>query len=166
MQANENYMKLAIKTAIDSKARDGVAIGAVLVDSATGEVIAVGGSQVGPTKDPTAHAEINCIRAAAQQLGSDDLFGLTLFSTLEPCHMCLSASAWARIPRIFFGAYRRDVDETLFDIKGDFSDEREGKRMNLRENLTMSVTGGVLEKECADLLAKYHELPRHAHSVA
>ena len=80
--------------------------------------------------------------------------------------MCLSASAWARIPRVRFGAYRKDVDETLFDIKGDFSDEREGKRMNLRENLTMNVTGGVLGRECADLIAKYHELPKHAHGVA
>ncbi|HEV7454079.1 MAG TPA: nucleoside deaminase [Candidatus Saccharimonadales bacterium] len=165
MQTNEDYMRQAIETAIDSKNRGGVAIGAVLVDDATGEVVATGGSQVGPAKDPTAHAEINCIRAAARQIGSDDLFGLTLFSTLEPCHMCLSASAWARIPRIFFGAYRKDVDETLFDIKGDFSDEQEGKRMNLRENLTMSVIGGVLEDECAHLLAEYHELPKHAHII-
>lgn len=80
--------------------------------------------------------------------------------------MCLSAAAWARIPRVFFGAYRKDVDETLFDIKGDFSDEQEGKRMNLRENLSMQVAGGVLETECAALLATYHELPKHAHGVA
>lgn len=158
-------MKLAIKAAIDSKAKGGVAIGAVIVDEMAGKVIAVGGSQVGLTKDPTAHAEINCIRAAAKLRNSDDLFGLTLYSTLEPCHMCLSASAWARIQYVFFGAYRKDVDETLFDIKGDFSDELEGKRMNLRENLTMSVHGGILENECADLLTKYHELPKHAHSV-
>ena len=158
-------MSLAIQAAKDSAAKGGVAIGAVIVNSTTGEVSGVGGSQVGPTKDPTAHAEINAIRAAAQKLGSDDLFEYILFSTLEPCHMCLSASAWARIPRIFFGAYRKDVDETLFDIKGDFSDEQEGKRMNLRENLTMQVTGGVLEHECAELLANYHELPKHARSV-
>ena len=165
MQTNEEYMGLAINVAIESKSNGGVAIGAVLVNNTTGKVVAIGGSQVGPTKDPTAHAEINSIRAAAQKLGSDDLFGHTLYSTLEPCHMCLSASAWARIPRVFFGAYRKDVDETLFDIKGDFSDEQEGKRMNLRENLTMTVTGGVLENECTALLTQYHELPKHAHSV-
>lgn len=159
-------MNMAIQAAIQSKNSGGVAIGAVLVNNITGEVIATGGSQVGPTHDPTAHAEINAIRAAAQQLGTDDLFALTLFSTLEPCHMCLSAAAWARIPRVFFGAYRQDVDETLFDIKGDFSDEQEGKRMNLRENLSMSVTGGVLQNECSALLATYHELPKHAHGVA
>jgi len=164
MQHNDEYMHLAIQIAAASKECGGVAIGAVLVDS-TGKVVATGGSQVGPTQDPTAHAEINAIRAAAQQLGTD-LFELTLFSTLEPCHMCLSAAAWARIPRVFFGAYRKDVDETLFDIKGDFSDEQEGGRMNLRENLAMHVEGGVLESKCAALLEKYHELPKHAHSVA
>lgn len=162
MQTNEHYMELAIKAAKGSNDSGGVAIGAVLVSNTTGEVIAAGGSQVGPEKDPTAHAEINAIRDAARQLDTDDLFDLTLFSTLEPCHMCLSAAAWARIPRIYFGAYRKDVDETLFDIKGDFSDETEGKRMNLRENLSMTVQGGLLERECAELLSAYHEEPKHS----
>lgn len=165
MNKDQNYMRQAIKVAEESKNRGGVAIGAVLVDNATGKVIAIGGSQVGLAKDPTAHAEINAIRAACQQLGTDDLYGHTLYSTLEPCHMCLSAAAWARIPTVLFGAYRKDVDETLFDIKGDFSDEQEGGRMNLRENLEMHVTGGILEAECAELLAKYHELPKHAGGV-
>jgi tRNA(Arg) A34 adenosine deaminase TadA len=166
IHSNEDYMRMAITAAVDSQASDGVAIGAVLVDNTTGVVVATGGSQVGPAKDPTAHAEINAIRAAAQRLGSDDLTGLTLYSTLEPCHMCLSAAAWARIQQVFFGAYRKDVDETLFDIKGDFSDEQESKRMNLRENLTMTVHGGVLGSQCAELLAKYHELPKHSGRVA
>jgi tRNA(Arg) A34 adenosine deaminase TadA len=166
MQEHKVYMQIALKTAKKSHAEGGVAIGAVLVDTATGNVVATGGSMVGPTRDPTAHAEINCIRAAANKFNTDDLFTFTLYSTLEPCHMCLSASAWARIPRLFFGAYRKDVDESLFDIKGDFSDENEGKRMNLRENLSMNVEGGVLEKECAELLVKYHDLPRHTHKVA
>lgn len=162
MQTNEEYMKLAIQAAVTSQANGGVAIGAVLVNSTTGEVIATGGSQVGPTKDPTAHAEINAIRAASKRLDTDDLFGYTLFSTLEPCHMCLSASAWARIPSVIFGAYRKDVDASLFDIKGDFSDEQEGKRMNLRENLSMNVVGGVLEDDCAKLLATYHDGAKHS----
>jgi tRNA(adenine34) deaminase len=161
MQSNEEYMRLAVQAAIKSQQQGGVAIGAVLVDSQTGDVVAVGSSRVALAKDPTAHAEINAIRAAAQKLGTDDLFNLTLYSTLEPCHMCLSASAWARIPRLFFGAYRKDVDETLFDIRGDFSDEQEGARMNLRENLSMQVIGGVLEAECAQLLTAYHEEPKH-----
>lgn len=160
MKPIETYMQHAIDVAVVSKNSGGVAIGAILVDRQTGSVIAEGKSVVGLTKDPTAHAEINCIRAASQILGTDDLFDLMLFSTLEPCHMCLSASAWARITKIYFGAYKKDVNESLFDIKGDFSDEHEGRRMNLRENLNMAVTGGILEKECADLLINYND-PHH-----
>ena len=154
-------MRAAIEVAEHTVRTGGVAIGAVLVDSG-GTVIAAGGSMVGLTHDPTAHAEINAIRNAAKRLNSDDLYNLTLYSTLEPCHMCLSAAAWARIPGIYFGAYRKDVDPSLFDITGDFSDEAEGKRMNLRERTHMRVKGGICEAECAELLRRYHDAPRHS----
>lgn len=153
-------MQLAVNAATLSKNNGGVAIGAVLIDNQTGKVVAQGESIVALTKDPTAHAEINCIRAASQVLKTDNLSSLTLYSTLEPCHMCLSAAAWAQITRIYFGAYKKDVDASLFDIKGDFSDEREGKRMNLQGNLEMKVSGGILEKECAALLLNYYN-PHH-----
>ncbi len=166
MSDHESYMRAAIAAAQQAEASGGVAIGAVLVDNTTGEIIATGGSTVGITKDPTSHAEINAIRAAAGKLHTDDMFGLTLYSTLEPCHMCLSATAWARIPRLYFGAYRKDVDESLFDIKGDFSDEQEGGRMNLRENVAMQVKGGVLEQECAELLASYGDREHHSSPLA
>lgn len=155
-------MSYAIEAAEQAQEDDGVAIGAVLVDDTSGEVVAAGGSMVGPTQDPTAHAEIMCIRAAAQRLGSDDLYGHTLYSTLEPCQMCLSAAAWAKIPHIVFGAYRKDVDATLFDVDGAASDESEAARMNLREPARMQATGGVLETACARLLRGYHERPKHA----
>jgi tRNA(Arg) A34 adenosine deaminase TadA len=76
--------------------------------------------------------------------------------------MCLSAAAWARIQHVIFGAYRKDVDAALFDIRGKFSDEEEAARMNLREKTTMQVRGGVLERECADLLGTYHDLAKHS----
>ena len=158
---HQAYMQQAIQAAKAAQQNGGVAIGAVLVDNATGNVIATGGSVVGVTKDPTSHAEINAIRMAAKQRGTDDLFGCTLYSTLEPCHMCLSAAAWARIPHVYFGAYRKDVDPTLFDISGEFSAEQEAARMNLREDAKMEVIGGVLEQQCAALLAGYHERPKH-----
>jgi len=162
IKSHDEYMNDAIEIAHRAKDNGGVAIGAVLVDSISGNIISTGGSMVAVTHDPTAHAEVMAIRRAAELLGTDDLFNFTLYSTLEPCHMCLSAAAWARIPRVYFGAYRKDVDETLFDIKGDFSDEEEGKRMNLRENVSMSVVGGVQEDACATLLASHYELPHHA----
>ena len=158
---HEIYMRAAIDAAEQADDKDGVAIGAVLVDKA-GVIVARGGSMVGVTHDPTAHAEINCIRMAAKKMQSDDLYEFTLYSTLEPCHMCLSAAAWARIPQIFFGAYRKDVDSTLFDIRGDFSDEKEGRRMNLRERTRMKVIGGIRESECTALLAGYHERQKHS----
>jgi tRNA(Arg) A34 adenosine deaminase TadA len=160
-KTNDQYMQLAIAAAQAARREGGVAIGAVLVEESSGKVVATGGSLVGVTKDPTAHAEVNCIRAAAKNLGTGDLYEYTLYSTLEPCHMCLSAAAWAKIPRVFFGAYHKDVDETLFDVKGEFSDEQEANRMNLRENTGMHVAGGILEAECANLLGEYHELARH-----
>lgn len=162
MKRHEEYMNEAIAVASTTKANGGVAIGAVLVDHGSGLIVSTGGSLVAATHDPTAHAEINAIRKAADLLRTDDLFGLTLYSTLEPCHMCLSAAAWARIPRVYFGAYKKDVDATLFDIKGDFSDEEEGLRMNLREGISMDVIGGIQEEACAQLLATHNELPHHA----
>jgi uncharacterized cofD-like protein len=110
---------------------------------------------------PTAHAEVNVIRAASKQLGESDLFDYTLYSTLEPCQMCLSAAAWAKIPYVYFGAYRKDVDPSLFDTKKSIGDEAESTNMNLRENVTMQVHGGILENECAVLLGSYREKPRH-----
>lgn len=79
--------------------------------------------------------------------------------------MCLSAASWARIRKIFFGAYRKDVDQTLFDIKGHFSDEQEAQRMNLREDAKMQVRGGILEQECAGLLSSYHDFAKHSQQL-
>jgi tRNA(Arg) A34 adenosine deaminase TadA len=160
MQRQEAYMDAAMRVAQESRQNGGVAIGAVLVD-ANGVIIASGASTVALMHDPTAHAEVNCIRQAARDRESDDLYGTALYSTLEPCHMCLSAAAWARIGLVYFGAYRKDVDESLFDILGDFNDEAEAARMNLRENEAMRVVGGVREKECGALLKSYRDLPRH-----
>jgi len=152
LRTPEPYMRRAIAVAKQATYDGGAAIGAVIVDE-SGEVIAVGESLVRVAKDPTSHAEINAIRAAAKKRGGDDLFGCVLYCTLEPCHMCLSAAAWARLANVYFGAYRKDVDAALFDIKGDFSDEKEAARMNLRGDVKMKAQGGFLEAECAALLS-------------
>lgn len=150
-------MRLAISAAQKSKTVGGAPIGAILIHESTGKLISAGESIVGVIKDPTAHAEINCIRSASHQLKTDNLFDYTLYSTLEPCHMCLSAAAWARIPRIYFGAYRKDVNPDLFDIKTLTSDEMEAPNMNLREKITMRVKGGILEEACASILKDYQD---------
>lgn len=79
-------------------------IGAVLVDPATGEVVAEAHNQPIGLHDPTAHAEVLALRAAAQKLGNYRLTGLTLYVTLEPCAMCAGAISHARIGRVVYGA--------------------------------------------------------------
>src|SRR3954449_12536374 len=97
-----DFMRLAI-----DKTREGIdagqsPFGAVIVHG--GEGVAVTHNTVWLTTDPTAHAEVNCIRAAAKALNTIDLKGATLYSTTEPCPMCLSAIHWAKIERVIFGA--------------------------------------------------------------
>src|SRR5471030_2867064 len=95
-------MSLAI-----AKARDGIAagqspFGAIIVRGS--EVVAATHNTVWRDTDPTAHAEVNCLRAAAKALSTIALNGCTLYSTTEPCPMCLSAIHWAKIDRVVFGA--------------------------------------------------------------
>lgn len=79
------------------------------------EVVATGVNLVTSTNDPTAHAEITAIRRAAAELDSFSLAGLTLYSSCEPCPMCLAASFWARLDAAFFGASSADAHRAGFD---------------------------------------------------
>lgn len=96
-------MRIALEAAQAAALAGETPVGAVVVDSA-GEVIAVGANQPIGTHDPTAHAEIVALRAAAQKLGNYRLTDLTLVVTLEPCAMCAGAISHARIGRVVFGA--------------------------------------------------------------
>ncbi len=150
---DEECMLRAIDVARQSSLDGGAAIGAVLVDNESKEIIATGESLVRSTHDPTAHAEINAIRRASEIRGTDKLRDVTLYSTLEPCHMCLSAAAWARIPRVIFGSYKKDIHhDSYFDILGEFSDESEAFRMNIHSHDQMEVAGGVCRDACTELL--------------
>jgi tRNA(adenine34) deaminase len=101
---DEATMRIALEEAQAAAGRGEAPIGAAVLDPATGEVIArAGNSPIGLT-DPTAHAEILALRAAAAQLGNYRLTGLELFVTLEPCAMCAGAISHARIGRLVFGA--------------------------------------------------------------
>lgn len=94
---------LALAEAQAAAERGEVPVGAVLV-SAAGEVLARSGNRILELKDPTAHAEILVIRAAAARLGNERLIGTTLYVSLEPCTMCSGAIAMARIARVVFAA--------------------------------------------------------------
>jgi len=97
-------MRIALDAAQAAADRGETPVGAVVVDPASGEVIAVGANGPIGSHDPTAHAEIVAIREAARKLGNYRLTGLTLVVTLEPCAMCAGAISHARIGRLVFGA--------------------------------------------------------------
>jgi len=136
-------MRIALEAAQAAAARGETPVGAVVVDPATGEVLAIGANGPIGAHDPTAHAEVVAIREAARKLGNYRLTGLTLVVTLEPCAMCAGAISHARIGRLVFGA----------------SDEKGGAVLHgprFFEQPTChwrpEVTGGVLAEESAALL--------------
>lgn len=103
-ETRSNFMALALAEAEAAGNRGEVPVGAVIVAGATGQVLARAGNRVLELKDPTAHAEMLAIRAAAGHLGSERLIGCDLYVTLEPCPMCAQAISFARVRRLYFGA--------------------------------------------------------------
>lgn len=99
------FIDMALGEAEAAAVRGEVPVGAVVVEAATGRVLARAGNRVEELADPTAHAEILAIRAAAAALGSPRLPGCDLYVTLEPCAMCAAAISFARIRRLVFAAY-------------------------------------------------------------
>ena len=110
---DKEYMRMAIEFAKDNVANGGGPFGAVIVKD--GQVIASCGNSVTLDNDPTAHAEVNCIRKACKKLNTFDLSGCVLYSSCEPCPMCLSAVYWARLDRLVYAATRKDAATAGFD---------------------------------------------------
>lgn len=98
-----DFMQIALAEAAEAAARGEVPVGAVIVRD--GAVLALGSNRIEEAADPTAHAEILAIRAAASLLKSPRLLDCDLYVTLEPCPMCAAAIALARLRRVYFGAY-------------------------------------------------------------
>lgn len=111
---NEKFMKEAIRLAIENVNNGtGGPFGAVVVKD--GEVIAACGNSVTPDNDPTAHAEVNTIRAACRKLGSFQLTGCDIYTSCEPCPMCLGAIYWARPDNVYYACTKEDAAEAGFD---------------------------------------------------
>lgn len=110
---DEKFMQQAIQISIDNMANGGGPFGAVIVKD--GEVIAEGANRVVPNNDPTAHAEVSAIRSACKKLGTFKLDGCTIYSSCEPCPMCLSAIYWSGISRLCYGNTKKDAAEIDFD---------------------------------------------------
>ena len=109
---NEKFMRMAIELAVENVKNGGGPFGAVIVKD--DEVIATGVNRVTANHDPTAHAEVSAIRTACQKLKTFDLIGSTIYTSCEPCPMCLGAIYWARISHVFCGCNQVDADKIGF----------------------------------------------------
>ena len=143
MTSSPSPMDLAMAEAEAAGARGEVPVGAVVVDGRTGAVLARAGNRVEATHDPTAHAEMLAIRAAAAERGTARLVGCDIYVTLEPCAMCAQAIAFARLRRLYFGAA---------DPKGGGVDH--GARVFQQPTChhRPEVIGGIQESRAAELL--------------
>lgn len=143
---DQDFMKRAIALAWEGRRIPGATgIGCVIV--LDGTIVGEGYNEVEARHDPTAHAEIVAMRRAGERLGTHELRGATLYSTLQPCGMCSMASIWAKLGRIVYGAERHQVHEMYFEdrhlnavdfIADAFKDD-------------ILIEGGLLGGDCARL---------------
>lgn len=144
------YMKYACECAhhgISNK--EGGPFGAVIVDS-LGNIISKGNNRVLIDKDPTAHAEIVAIREASKVLNNYDLSNLILYTTCEPCPMCLSAIIWANIKVVYYGVTRKDAETIGFrdNLIYDYLKDRDDKLITLKQ---------IDKDECKKIFNEYCE---------
>lgn len=143
-------MRLALAQAVLAPGHDDVPVGAVVL-SPFGEVMGAGHNDREGRGDPTAHAEVLALRAAAASLGQWRLSGCTLVVTLEPCTMCAGAAVLARVARVVYGAVdpKAGAAGSLLDVLRD-------RRLNHRPE----VVAGVLEADCAAVLREFFHARR------
>jgi tRNA(adenine34) deaminase len=141
---DEYFMKAALSEAYKALDKQEVPIGAVIVSD--GIIIARAHNLTETLNDPTAHAEMQAITAATNWLGGKYLKGCTLYVTVEPCPMCAGALSWSQIQTIIYGA----------------SDPKRGYSTISSALLhpKTTITGGLFEKECSDILTKFFETKR------
>ena len=149
--ADDRYMEIAIAEAEAAAARGEVPVGVVVVEAAGGRVLARAGNRVEADNDPAGHAELLALRAAAADIGAPRLPGCDIYVTLEPCAMCAQAISFARIRRLYFGAY---------DPKGGAVEH--GPRFFHQPTChhIPEVYGGIEESRASDLLVDFFKEKR------
>jgi tRNA(adenine34) deaminase len=148
---HEAFMRMAIEQAQEARRAGEVPVGAVVV--VKGEVVGRGFNQPIGSRDPTAHAEIVAMRAAARQLGNYRLSGATLYVTIEPCLMCVGAMVHARVGTLVFGAMEPKAGAVA-------STQRAHEHPALNHHL--DVVDGVLEQECRAVMQAFFRKRRAA----
>ncbi|MBD0371044.1 MAG: nucleoside deaminase [Pyrinomonadaceae bacterium] len=146
---DERWMLEALRAAREAETRGEVPIGAVVV--ANNSILAVAGNRTRTDCDPTAHAEIIALRAAARETGNYRLTNATVYSTIEPCAMCAGALVQARVARLVYGAR----DERFGAVESKFR-LCDSSSLNHR----MEITSGVLEAECRELMQEFFRVRR------
>ena len=149
LETDQQFMAEALRQALMALDVDEVPVGAVIVRN--GRVIGRAHNQRELLHDPTAHAEMIAITQAAEHVGNWRLEDCTMYVTLEPCAMCAGAMVLARLPRLVFGASdpKAGAVGSVYDIPRD-----------PRLNHTVEVTGGVLERECGEILTEFFRKKR------
>lgn len=137
MSYNEKYMRKAIELSIRNIDNGGGPFGALIVKD--GKVIAEGANSVTLNHDPTAHAEVMAIREAAKALGTFDLSGCEIYTSCEPCPMCLGAIYWAHLDCLYYGNTKADAKQIGFD--DSFIYEEIGREPMLRRVKTEQHLG-------------------------
>lgn len=148
--SNHDYMQMAIEEArIGITQKHGGPFGSVIVKD--GKIISKGHNMVLKNNDPTAHGEMMAIRKAGEILGTHNLSGCTLYTTGEPCHMCLCAILWANIDKVYYGC--TIADNGLIGFRDDKFNEIFGGR---------ELLGGLLvqvdREDCLELFNEYNNL--------
>jgi len=113
MDYNKKFMRKAIALSVDNIKKGGGPFGAVIVKD--GKIVATGVNRVTANTDPTAHAEVNAIRKASKKLGTFDLAGCEIYTSCEPCPMCLGAVYWAHLDKMYYGNTKTDAKNIGFD---------------------------------------------------
>ena len=113
MDSNKKFMRKAIALSLKNIENGGGPFGAVIVKD--GKIVATGVNRVTTSTDPTAHAEVNAIRKAAKKLGTFDLSGCEIYTSCEPCPMCLGAVYWAHLDKMYYGNTKADAKSIGFD---------------------------------------------------
>ena len=149
MTKDEKWMNVAIMEAKLAMKENEIPVGSVLVLNE--KIIAKAHNQPIGNNDPTAHSEIQLLRKAGKQKENYRLVGSTLYVTLEPCAMCFGAMIHARIERIVFGASdpKTGVCGSCIDLNNEYF-----------FNHKISITGGILDKECSELLRLFFKSKR------